>query len=80
MHQEIILMEYPIVVIVCDTTLVYTAVVEHWLMVLWVIRLIPYMVDPLSYFLFQPVLHDWNKRGHDMCFQNCGIPCANENE
>ena len=28
-------------------------------MVQWVL-----MVDPLSYFLFQPVLHDWYYKGH----------------
>ena len=26
------------------------------------------MVDPLSYFSFQPVLHDWFKKGHGMCY------------
>ena len=25
-------------------------------------------VDPLSYFSFQPVLHDWCNKGHDMCY------------
>ena len=25
------------------------------------------MVDPLSYFLFQPVLHDWCNNGHGLC-------------
>ena len=27
-----------------------------------------FMVDPLSYFSFQPVLHDWCNKGHGMCF------------
>ena len=26
------------------------------------------MVDPLSYFLFQPVLHDWCNKGCCMCY------------
>ena len=25
------------------------------------------MADPLSYFLFQPVLHNWCNKGHSMC-------------
>ena len=33
--------------------------VEHSLMVRWVVGSILHGVDPLSYFLFQPVLHDW---------------------
>ena len=27
-----------------------------------------FMVDPLSYFSFQPVLHDWCNKGHGMCY------------
>ena len=26
------------------------------------------MVDPLSYFLFQPVLHNWCNKGRGMCY------------
>ena len=26
------------------------------------------MVDPLSYFSFQPVLHDWCNKGCGMCY------------
>ena len=26
-----------------------------------------FMVDPLSYFSFQPVFHDWCSKGHGMC-------------
>ena len=29
------------------------------------------MVDPLSYFLFQPVFHNWCKKGHGMCYPVC---------
>ena len=32
---------------------------EHTHMVPWVVGSI-HMVDPLSYFSFQPVLHDWS--------------------
>ena len=31
------------------------------------------MVDPLSYFSFQPVLHDWCNKGHGMCYHVCGM-------
>ena len=31
------------------------------------------MVDPLSYFLFQPVLHDWCNKGRGMCYPVCGM-------
>ena len=32
-----------------------------------------FMVDPLSYFSFQPVLHDWCNKGRGMCYPVCGI-------
>ena len=32
-----------------------------------------FMVDPLSYFLFQPVFHDWCNKGHGMCYPVCGM-------
>ena len=31
------------------------------------------MVDPLSYFSFQPVLHDWCTKGSGMCYHVCGV-------
>ena len=31
------------------------------------------MVDPLSYFSFQPVLHDLCNKGHGMCYPVCGM-------
>ena len=31
------------------------------------------LVDPLSYFSFQPVLHDWSNKGHGMCYPICGM-------
>ena len=29
------------------------------------------MVDPLSYFSFQPVLHNWGNKGHSICYPVC---------
>ena len=29
--------------------------------------------DPLSYFLFQPVLHDWFNKGRGMSYPFCGM-------
>ena len=31
------------------------------------------MVDPLSYFSFQPELHDWCNKGRGMCYPVCGM-------
>ena len=31
------------------------------------------MVDPLSYFSFQPVIHDWFNKGRGMCYHACGM-------
>ena len=42
-------------------------------MVRWVIGLILHGVDPLSYFSFQPVFHDWCNKGHGMCYPVCGM-------
>ena len=33
----------------------------------------PSGVDLLSYFLYQPVLHDWCNRGCGMCYPVCGM-------
>ena len=32
-----------------------------------------FMVDPLSYILFQPVLRDLCNKGHGMCYPVCGM-------
>ena len=40
--------------------------VERSLMVRWVVGSILHGVDPMSYFSFQPVLHDW-------CYPVCGM-------
>ena len=42
-------------------------------MVRWVVGSIPHGVDPLSYFSFQPVLHDWCIKGRGMCYTVYGI-------
>ena len=47
--------------------------VERSLMVRWVVGSILQGVDPLSYFSFQPVLHDWCNKGRGMCYPVCGM-------
>ena len=42
-------------------------------MVRWVIGSILHEVDLLSYFSFQPVLHDWSNKGRGMCNPVCGM-------
>ena len=42
-------------------------------MVRWVIGSILHVVDPFSYFLFQPVLHDWCNKDRGMCYSVCGM-------
>ena len=36
-------------------------------------RIDPSWVDALSYFSFQPVLHDWCNKGCGMCYPVCGM-------
>ena len=47
--------------------------VERSLMVRWVVGSILRGVDPLSYFSFQPVIHDWCNKGRGMCYPVCGM-------
>ena len=47
--------------------------VERSLMVRWVVGSILHGVDSLSYFSFQPVLHDWCNKGRGMCYPVCGM-------
>ena len=47
--------------------------VERSLMGRWVVGSILHGVDPLSYFLFQPVLHNWCNKGRGMCYPVCGM-------
>ena len=47
--------------------------VERSLIVRWVIGSILHGVDPLCYFSFQPVLHDWCNKGRGMCYPVCGM-------
>ena len=42
-------------------------------MVQWVVGSILHGVDKLSYFWFQPVLHDWCNKGRGMCQYVCGM-------
>ena len=42
-------------------------------MVRWVVGSILHGVDPLSYFSFQPVLHNWCNKGCGMCYPVCGM-------
>ena len=46
---------------------------ERSLMVQWIVGSILHGVDPLSYFSFQPVLHDWCNKGRGMCYPVCGM-------
>ena len=47
--------------------------VERSLMMRWVVGSILHGVVPLSYFSFQPVLHDWCNKGRGMCYPVCGM-------
>ena len=47
--------------------------VERSCMVRWVVGSILHGVDPLSYFSFQPVLHDWCNKNRGMCYPVCGM-------
>ena len=47
--------------------------VERSLMVRWVVGSILHGEDPLSYFSFHPVLHDWCNKGCCMCYPVCGM-------
>ena len=44
---------------------------ERSLMVRWVVGSILHGVGPLSYFSFQPVLHDWCNKGRGVCYLVC---------
>ena len=41
-------------------------------------RIDPSWGGPLSYFSFQPVLHDWCNKGRGMCYPVCGMMHINE--
>ena len=47
--------------------------VERSLMVRWVVGSILHGVEALSYFSFQPVLHDRCNKGRGMCYPVCGM-------
>ena len=42
-------------------------------MVRWVVGSILHGVDPLSYFSFQPVFHDWCNKDRGMGYPDCGM-------
>ena len=42
-------------------------------MVQWVVGSFLHVVNPLSYFSFQPVLHDWCNKDRGMCYPVCGM-------
>ena len=48
-------------------------VVRAFAMVRWVVGSILHGMDPLSYFSFQSVLHDWCNKGCGMCYPVCGM-------
>ena len=50
-----------------------SSVIECSLMMRWVVGSILHGVDPLSYFSFQPVLHDWCNKDRGMCYPVCGM-------
>ena len=50
-----------------------SSVIERSLMVWWVVGSILHGVDPLSYFSFQPMLHDWSNKGCGRCYPVCGM-------
>ena len=51
----------------------HSSEVERSLMVRWVVRSILHGLDPLSYFSFQPVLHNWCNKGRGMRYPVCGM-------
>ena len=46
---------------------------EMYVLVWFTVYHISFMVDPLSYFSFQPVLHDWCNKGRGMCYPVFGM-------
>ena len=46
---------------------------ERLVMMRCVVGSILHGLDPLSYFSFQPVLHDWCNKGRSMCYPVCGM-------
>ena len=57
----------------CVLSIFYSSEVDRSLMVRWVVGSILHRVDPLSYFSFQPELHDWCNKGPGMCYPVCGM-------
>ena len=51
----------------------HSSEVERSLIVRRVVRSILHGVDPLRFFSFQPVLHNWCNKGRGMCYPVCGM-------
>ena len=65
---------------VCPKLNVYGHVNKVSLALASVVRAFPhgssdrsFVVDPFSYFLFQPVIYDWFNQGFGMCYPVCGM-------
>ena len=71
---QISLSDFRLLVIAFQSTLVQMFIMqERSLMVRWVVGSILHGVDPLSYFSFQPVLHDLCNKGCGMYYPVCGM-------
>ena len=64
---------YPLIYLSVNPGAGRSSEVERSLMVRWVVGSILHGVDPLSYFSFHPVLHDWCNKGRGMCYPVCGM-------
>ena len=74
MMMMTMMMKVLVVHVVVNTAGVgHSSEVERSLMVRWVVGSILNGVDPLSYFSFQPVLHNWCNKGCGMCYPVCGM-------
>ena len=49
---------FKMTILTCENILLYTQMLS---------------LVPLSYFSFQPVLHDWCNKGRGMCYPVCGM-------
>ena len=53
-----------------------TTFVKNKCQIYFIIPLVPFkttIYNPLSYFSFQPVLHDWCNKGCGVCYPVCGM-------
>ena len=58
--------------VVCDISLIVSVAMIVNDLIICIQMLFAYLLscfrEPLSYFLFQTVLHDWCNKGHGMCY------------